>query len=94
MRLKFQGRQAKAERAVLKKKRALIVGKGCLNEEATTTLLSFVTKSQKEHLETLVFLLIFFLHNMVLVINSNYFFFFLQGSSRLSVRYSNCCSTT
>ncbi|KAM3716315.1 CLK4-associating serine/arginine rich protein [Dirofilaria immitis] len=50
--LALAGRQAKAERAVLKKKRALIVGKGCLNEEATTTLLSFVTKSQKEHLET------------------------------------------
>uniref|UniRef100_A0A0R3RWX4 DRY_EERY domain-containing protein n=1 Tax=Elaeophora elaphi TaxID=1147741 RepID=A0A0R3RWX4_9BILA len=53
--LALAGRQAKAERAVLKKKRALIVGKGCLNEEATTTLLSFVTKSQKEHLETSVF---------------------------------------
>ncbi|CAG9535928.1 unnamed protein product [Cercopithifilaria johnstoni] len=50
--LALAGRQAKAERAVLKKKRALIVGKGCLNEEATTTLLSFVTKSQKEHMET------------------------------------------
>ncbi|EJD74457.1 splicing factor, variant [Loa loa] len=50
--LALAGRQAKAERAVLKKKRALIVGKGCLNEEATTTLLSFVTKSQKERLET------------------------------------------
>ncbi|VDN03551.1 unnamed protein product [Thelazia callipaeda] len=50
--LALAGRQAKAERAVLKKKRALIVGKGCLNEEATTTLLSFVTKSEKDNLET------------------------------------------
>lgn len=52
MRGDFQGRQAKAERAVLKKKRALIVGKGCLNEEATTTLLSFVSHKNDEHLKT------------------------------------------
>uniref|UniRef100_A0A158R5H8 DRY_EERY domain-containing protein n=1 Tax=Syphacia muris TaxID=451379 RepID=A0A158R5H8_9BILA len=46
------GRQAKAERALLKKKRALIVGKGCLNEEATTTLLSFVAQNKKEYVES------------------------------------------
>uniref|UniRef100_A0A914R3D7 Uncharacterized protein n=1 Tax=Parascaris equorum TaxID=6256 RepID=A0A914R3D7_PAREQ len=44
----LEGRQAKAERALLKKKRSLIVGKGCLNEEATTTLLSFVTQNMKQ----------------------------------------------
>uniref|UniRef100_A0A915CHP1 Suppressor of white apricot N-terminal domain-containing protein n=1 Tax=Parascaris univalens TaxID=6257 RepID=A0A915CHP1_PARUN len=46
--LALAGRQAKAERALLKKKRSLIVGKGCLNEEATTTLLSFVTQNMKQ----------------------------------------------
>uniref|UniRef100_A0A9J2QBC5 Suppressor of white apricot N-terminal domain-containing protein n=1 Tax=Ascaris lumbricoides TaxID=6252 RepID=A0A9J2QBC5_ASCLU len=47
-----EGRQAKAERALLKKKRSLIVGKGCLNEEATTTLLSFVTQNMKQYEES------------------------------------------
>ncbi|VDK53780.1 unnamed protein product [Anisakis simplex] len=48
----LSGRQAKAERALLKKKRSLIVGKGCLNEEATTTLLSFVTQNKSQYEET------------------------------------------
>ncbi|VDM25674.1 unnamed protein product [Toxocara canis] len=47
--LALAGRQAKAERALLKKKRSLIVGKGCLNEEATTTLLSFVTQNKNQY---------------------------------------------
>ncbi|TKR87904.1 hypothetical protein L596_012233 [Steinernema carpocapsae] len=42
--LALSGRQAKADRAILKRRRAEIVGKTSQNEEATTTLLSFIAK--------------------------------------------------
>ncbi|KAH7730327.1 splicing factor [Aphelenchoides avenae] len=44
--LALSGRQAKGERALLKKRRAMIVGKVAHNEDATTTLLSFLAHTK------------------------------------------------
>ncbi|KAK0414360.1 hypothetical protein QR680_007282 [Steinernema hermaphroditum] len=46
----LSGRGAKADRAMLKKRRAEIVGKVSQNEEATTTLLSFIAKKNESKL--------------------------------------------
>jgi len=52
----------KADRALLKRRRAMIVGRGTHNDEATTTLLSFLAKTKDQPDEEYVcFYLIIFL---------------------------------